>query len=190
MKISLRRASQLELAIQDRVRSISSRINPSTQLSIHASVLSRRNEARQKLADLVNQIDQLESARYAIRQAISDANTAAGVSQCLTKIKHRKDRIERIAPLANAGVAMTDNELETEMKAKRERYRKGADGYSDETIHAGLLSEEDVQVYLIDFHAMQREVNSLQDELASLNNTTTIEIPEEDIEIISAEGLI
>lgn len=189
MQISLRKANALQAAINDSIKAV----DVSTEVTINEF-----QDPEVVLADAVSTFSKniarranLNSALYAIRNAVGNANVTAGIAERLTNIAYTEKVIQMYASLVNSSVRTNLVEL----TGKLDKIRKADAGQSryglySESVTTGILSEEQIVEFKTAIAKAKKEKQKLQDQVLELNIQTKIDLTDETIATLTAENLL
>lgn len=186
MKITLRKANALQIAIGEAVKNLD--VNVDVKLNefqdSEAEIARVAAEFRENLARRT----QLVEAMYDIRKAVSVANSAAGVDVKLADVA----RLEKQVQFYNGLAAKTVREGAVVIEGKLKKLREGDAksriyGYSD-TVDTTVLTAEDIRGFRTAAATAKKAKQKLQDELLEINVRTEIEVT--DVDFLTAEGLL
>jgi hypothetical protein len=186
MKITLRKANALQLAIGEAVKNIDIKTDVKVNEFQDGEVEIARVAAEFK-ANLERRT-QLMDAMYAIRKAVSVANSAAGVDVKLADVAQLEKQVQFYNGLAGKTVRDSANVVAGklqrlgEVEAKSRMY-----GYGD-TVDTSVLTAEDIKDFRTAAATAKKAKQKLQDELLEINVRTEIEVA--NVDFLTAEGLL
>ena len=190
MEITLRKAGQIESAIQNRVDELFRQVGSSISVSIYADAPMRRRIAKERMTERLERIGRLATIRCGLRSTVGKSNAVIGVSDRLAEMNHLQDVVKRLSALSKVEPALDDAELQEELKGQQKNFETVSDGYRGGTIEVGLFLQEDVDGFDTDLRATRRQIVKLNDELAEKNANATIAIADEDVELLQSEGIL
>jgi len=186
MKITLRKANALQLAIGEAVKNVDIKtdvkINEFQEGEVEIAKVA--TEFKENLARRT----QLMDAMYAIRKAVSVANSAAGVDVKLADVAQLEKQVQFYNGLAGKtvrdSVDVVAGKLKrlSEVEAKSRMY-----GYGD-TVDTSVLTAEDIKYFRMQAATAKKAKQKLQDELLEINVRTEIEVS--NVNFLTAEGLL
>ena len=187
MKITLRKANALQLAIGEAVKNVDIK----TDVKVNefqegeAEIARVAAEFRANLARRT----QLMDAMYAIRKAVSVANSAAGVDVKLADVAQLEKQVQFYNGLAAKSVREDAKVVEGQLAKLRESKedRRSIYGYSA-TVDTSVLTAEDIKGFRTAAANAKKAKQKLQDELLEINVRTEIEVA--DVDFLTAEGLL
>ncbi len=187
MKITLRKANALQLAIGEAVKNISvetdAKINEfqngEAEIARIAAELRVNLDRRTKLMD----------AMYAIRKSVSTANASAGVDVKLADVAQLEKQVQFYNGLAGKKVRDDAVVVEGQLNKLRESKdeRRSIYGYAS-TVDTSVLTAEDIKGFRTAAANAKKAKQKLQDELLEINVRTEIEVA--DADFLTAEGLL
>jgi hypothetical protein len=188
MKITLRKANALQLAISEAVKNIS----VETDVKINEFQSGEAEIARVAAEFRVNleRRTQLMDAMYAIRKAVSTANASAGVDVKLADVALLEKQMQFFNGLANKKVREDAVVVEGQLNKLRESKddsRRSIYGYAS-TVDTSVLTAEDIKSFRTASATAKKAKQKLQDELLEINVRTEIEVA--NVDFLTAEGLL
>lgn len=191
MKVTLRKASVLQNALQDLIRTISLKTSVSVnEFSNPGAVIS----AAQR--DFESQLARKQaaiSATYAIRGAVAQANHASGINQMLTEVAEIQANITLLESFTNQGVEamMPGDEVDARLAKIRNRpadARASIYGLED-SVSTSVLSVDRLAQLRRTLLEAKKAKQALQDRILETNVRTEVELGAA-AEFLKAEGLI
>jgi hypothetical protein len=188
MKITLRKANALQLAIGEAVKNI----GVETDAKINefqngeAEIARIAAEFHTNLARRTKLID----AMYAIRKAVSTANASAGVDVKLADVAMLEKQVQFYNGLAGKKVREDAVVVEGQLNKLRESKddsRRSIYGYAS-TVDTSVLTAEDIKSFRTAAANAKKAKQKLQDELLEINVRTEIEVAH--VDFLTAEGLL
>jgi hypothetical protein len=190
MKITLRKANALQLAIGETVKNISAE----TDVKIN-EFQDGEAEIVRVAAELQSNIarrNQLLGAMYEVRQAVSTANAAAGVDVKLASVARLEKDIQFYNGLAGKKVredaVVVAGQL-NKLRESKDDSRRSIYGYAT-TVDTSVLTAEDIRSFRTAAATAKKAKQKLQDELLEINVRTEIEIAQDTVQFLTAEGLL
>jgi hypothetical protein len=190
MKITLRKANALQIAIGEAVKNIS----VDTDVKINefqngeVEILRVAAEFQENLVRRTQLID----AMYAIRKAVSMANAGAGVDVKLADVARLEKQVQFYNGLAGKKVredaVVVAGQL-NKLRESKDDSRRSIYGYAS-TVDTSVLSAEDIRGFRTAAAEAKKAKQKLQDELLEINVRTEIEIAQDAVQFLTAEGLL
>lgn len=190
MDITLRKASQVEVSIQNRIDELFRQTKTTIDVSIYADATKRRKAIKARMNEHLDKIDRLATIRFVIRSEVGKKNASVGISDRLAQLKHLQENSKRLSSLAGANPALVDEELEFELMGRRKNFENGSERYDGETVSVGLYLQEDLDAFEADLVRNRQKISRTNDELTELNANSTISISNEDAEVLRSEGVL
>ena len=188
MKITLRKANALQLAIGEAVKNISVETDVKINEFQHGEAEIARVAAEFR-ANLERRT-QLVDAMYAIRKAVSTANASAGVDVKLADVAQFEKQVQFYNGLAGKKVREDAVVVEGQLNKLRESKddsRRSIYGYAS-TVDTSVLTAEDIKGFRTAAATAKKAKQKLQDELLEINVRTEIEVS--NVDFLTAEGLL
>jgi hypothetical protein len=190
MKITLRKANALQIAIGEAVKNI----NVDTDVKINefqngeVEILCVAAEFQENLARRTQLID----AMYAIRKAVSTANAAAGVDVKLADVARLEKQVQFYNGLASKKVredaVVVAGQL-NKLRESKDDSRRSIYGYAT-TVDTSVLTAEDIRGFRSEAAEAKKAKQKLQDELLEINVRTEIVLSTEMVAVLQSEGLL
>ena len=186
MKITLRKANALQLAIGEAVKNIDivtdAKINEFQNGEVEIARVAAEFQAN--LARRTHLMD----AMYQIRKAVSTANAGAGVDVKLADVAMLEKQVQFYNGLAGKKV----RDEAAVVAGKLTRLAEGDTksriyGYGD-TVDTSVLTAEDIKSFRVKASTAKKAKQKLQDELLEINVRTEIEVA--NVDFLTAEGLL
>lgn len=190
MKITLRKANALQLAIGESVKNISME----TDIKINEFQHGESEIARvaTEFEANVARREQLISAMYAVRKAVSTANAGAGVDARLADVARLEKQVQFYNSLAGKKVresaAVVEGQL-GKLRESKDESRRSIYGYAS-TVDTSVLTAEHIRSFRGLASDAKKAKQKLQDELLEINVRTEIEIAPDAVKFLTAEGIL
>lgn len=177
MKITLRKANAVQLAVNEAVKALA--FDTSVQLNefedataqigaVHSTFQANR-ATRAKLMD----------ALYEIRKAVAHANATAGIDDMLAEVARMEKDIQFLNTFATKTPRLSDAVIAGKMdKIKNTSEESRLYGRYD-TIDTGIFTKEEIEEFKRTVAELKRQKQKVQDTLLELNVQTEIQLDEE-----------
>jgi hypothetical protein len=190
MKINLRKANALQLAIQDAIKSI----RFETQVKINEFQIAEDEIGRLRNDFAVKQERHrgLLNSLYYIRKAVSQANSAQGVDVKLADVALMDKKIQYLSELAGKDTRDSVEVIAGKMEKLRNRKDDTRSLYygQDATVDTSIFTPEDIAGFRAAVSMGKKAKQKLQDELLEINVRTEIELGADIVTVLTAEGLL
>lgn len=192
MNITLRKASALQNAIQEAIRSID--ITVKVELNEFESPDIALTDANHKLVTNDQRRNALTKVLYGIRAQVGESNALNGINKSLALSAYIDKRIGQLTALTQAD-ALQDNmvvingKIEKLKSDKIETSRRSIYGYSD-TVSTGVLTQTQVTAFKDELLSLKKEKQRFNDQILELNVRTEITLSAETVAVLTQEGLI
>jgi hypothetical protein len=192
MKITLRKASALQNAIQEAVKNID--VTVKVELNEFEDPRIAMGKANDKLVNSDQRRVALTKALYVVRAQVGTANAECGINERLAKAAYVDKRIGQLATLISAeavqdSIAVIEGKLEKLKAPESANSRRSLYGYSD-TVGTGVLSQAQVDAFKAEQLALKKDKQKLNDEVLELNVRTEIALSDETVAVLTNEGLV
>jgi hypothetical protein len=192
MKITLRKASALQNAIQEAVKNID--ITVKVELNEFEDARIAMGKANDKLISADQRRTALTKVLYVVRAQVGTANAESGINERLAKAAYVDKRIGQLTGLIGSdavqdSIAVIEGKLEKLKAPESANSRRSLYGYSD-TVGTGVLSQAQVDAFKAEQLALKKDKQKLNDEVLELNVRTEIALSDETVAVLTSEGLV
>ena len=191
MNISLRKASALQAAINDAIKSI--KIDVTVELNEFQNVETELTKANNTLFANDARRQKLLLALYNIRALVGTANAQSGIDSKLATAAFVDKRVGQLEELGAAAVvtdlAVINGKLEKIRSDKSETARSRIYGYSD-TVSTSVVGQEQIDQIKAEIKNLKKQKQKLNDEILELNIKTEVPLSDDVVATLQAEGLI
>lgn len=192
MKITLRKASALQTAIQEAVKNIE--ITVKVELNEFEDATAALATANAKVVAADQRRTALTKVLYVVRAQVGTANADCGINERLAKAAYVDKRIGQLTALIGAeslqdSLTVVNGKLDKIRNDKSENSRRSIYGYSD-TVSTGVLVQDQIDAFKAEQLALKKDKQKLNDEVLELNVRTEIDLSDETVAVLTSEGLI
>ena len=192
MKITLRKASALQNAIQETVKNIE--ITVKVELNEFERPDVALETANLKLISADQRRTALTKVLYVVRAQVGTANAECGINERLAKAAYVDKRIGQLTALISSdavqdSMLVINGKVEKLKADKGENSRRSLYGYSD-TVSTGVLTQAQVDAFKAEQLALKKDKQKLNDEVLELNVRTEIALSDETVAVLTSEGLV
>lgn len=188
MNVTLRKASVLQTAINDAIRSIGTEAEVTVNefQDGEAAVQAAANTFRSSIA----RRDALTRALYSIRSEVAQVNFTSGVNAMLTQVAEIEKQIQFYTVLAAKTVRLEAKVLEGQLAKLRLADTKSTIyGYKD-SVTTSVLTSEDVAGFKKTVSELKRAKQKLQDSILEANVRNEITLSNETEATLRTEGVL
>ena len=190
MKINLRKANALQLSIQDTIKGIKF----DTEVKINEFQVAEDELARVRV-DFATKKDRhrnLLNSMYDIRKAVGQANGAQSVDIKLADLALIDKKIQVLTELAGKSVRDSVEVVAGKMEKLRNRKDDTRSLYygHDATVDTSIFTQEDITGFRTAVSLGKKAKQKLQDELLEINVRTEIDLSDDVVAVLTAEGLL
>lgn len=187
MKITLRKANALQNSINDAIKQIDIKTEvaltefhkPEDEIA-RAAAAARAGIQRREL---------LNHALYNIRQRVAEANNSAGVNRNLTEVAALEKQIQFYTGLVGKEVRQDADVVAGKLRKIAESKSERLYGYND-TVNTGVFTGEDIAGFKKIVSDLKKAKQQIQDVILETNVRTEIDLSDETVATLQAEGLI
>ena len=187
MKITLRKAAVLQNAINDALKQID--IKSEVALTEFHRPEDEIARAKAAVQAGIQRRERLIQALFDIRQRVSVANHESGVNSNLTLVAGMEKQIQFYTGLAGKEVREGADVLAGKLRKISESKSERLYGYND-TVNTSVFAAEDIAGFKKIVIDLKKAKQQLQDQILELNVRTEIELSDESVAALQAEGLI
>jgi hypothetical protein len=192
MKITLRKASALQNAIQEAVKNID--ITVKVELNEFENAETALATANAKLINSDQRRTALTKVLYAVRAQVGTANAESGINERLARAAYVDKRVGQLTALIGSdavqdSIVVIQGKLEKLKAPESANSRRSLYGYSD-TVGTGVLSQTQVDAFKAEQLALKKDKQKLNDEVLELNVRTEIALSDETVAVLTSEGLV
>jgi hypothetical protein len=190
MKINLRKANALQLAIQDTIKNI--KFDTEVKINEFQVAEDEIAKARENFAAKQERHRGLLNSLYDIRKAVSQANSTQGVDVKLADVALMDKKIQYLADLAGKTVRDSVEVVAGKMAKLCNRKEDSRSLYygHDATVDTSIFTQEDIAGFRIAVSMGKKAKQKLQDELLEINVRTEIELSADAVSVLTTEGLL
>jgi len=187
MKITLRKAAVLQNAINDALKQID--IKSEVALTEFHKPEDEIARAAAEARVNIQRRSALNSALYNIRRCVALANHESGVNGNLTAVAELEKQIQFYTGLAGKEVRQSADVLAGKLRKIAESKSERLYGYND-TVNSGVFTVGDIAEFKKTVSELKKSKQQLQDQILELNVRTEIELSDQTVAALQAEGLI
>lgn len=188
MNISLRKASAIQNAIQETIRSIE--INPLIQVSEFVDHPEQTiNAAKHQLVENDGRRVDLAVAYYNIRSLVGAANVSCGINMKLATAAFVDKRIAQLGEMIAVGerdIGLVERRIEKIRATDNNSRLYGR----EDSVTTSVLTSEQVTAFKSELQALKKEKQRLNDEILELNIKTEVPLGDNIVTTLTREGLI
>jgi len=187
MKINLRKANAIQLAINEALKGLSFEStvsvnefqNPQSMINAVSERFNANILRREKLIDVL----------YSIRKAVAAANNSLGINDRLADVARYDKDLTFYAAHAKASTRVHPGEMIGKLEKIKNQPADRA-YYSDKDVMSSVFTEENIEAFRKVVIYAKKQKQALQDELLELNISTKITLTDEDIKVLTDESIL
>ena len=189
MKISLRKANALQMAVNESIKNLE--FNQNIILNEFQDPAKELAVASKKFADNINRRFALFHALYDIRKSVSNANTDKGISETLADIAHLEKDIVFFGNFSKTPVSIDLAVINGKLEKMRNRADTADTYYHDQQgVNTSIFTHGELAGFATIVKTAKKQKQKLQDELLELNIRTEVELSETVVSTLTAEGIL
>lgn len=187
MKINLRKANAIQVAINETIKSLE--FNDTASINEFQDAANEISAASAKFSsNLVRRVDLL-NALYEIRKAVASANNGAGINSRLADVARLEKDIQFFSTYAKASATTDDAVIKGKLEKIR-NYKEQSYTFRSETVDTSIFAEAQVESFKGIVSAAKKQKQKLQDELLALNVRTEIEFSDATVTTLTNENIL
>lgn len=187
MNVTLRKASVLQNAINDAIRSIDvkSEVSLNEFVDAEAEVVRAATDAKSNIV----RRDALHQALYDIRRVVARANHESGVNDKLTDVAEVEKQIQFYTGLAGKEVRQSADVVAGKLRKIAESKTERIYGYSD-TVSTSVFTAEDIAGFKKIVSDLKKNKQKVQDQILEANVRNEVSLSEATVKTLQAEGIL
>lgn len=189
MDITLRKAKQIQQAIQESINSIPLPTN--VQITEYDDPIKTIHKTSQTLTDNLFKKQELISALYKIRLLVGNKNATSGLDEKLTLIAEVQAKQDVFANLMNSGVQQDVNMILG--MYEKIKSMSSVDSYgrlNQQAFNVFVTNQDTVDLYKAKYKELHAQKVSLQDEVLELNLKTKIKLDSGTVKVLKEAGVL
>ena len=191
MKLNLRKASALQLAIHEQISAADMPL--SVTIGRYDFPVALTNKTQGKFLDGLTKKRELFDVLYSIRQKTSAASELAGVSGLLAESAHIEKTVSLLSPLASTREFAKTNEQLTEALADLRKEAQTPVQYAlqrRESFETSIITEDAAKAWQKEIADLKRRKQAISDALLEANVKNEIEVSEQEESILKKYGIL
>jgi len=188
MKISLRKANALQLAINEALSGIG--INTDIEITEFENPTEVIDARRIEFVKNISRRDALTDVLYDIRKSVSAANHTSGIDDLLTNIARLEKKMQVYSSVAKQRPMIDEKVIAG--KLDKIRNKSGGEVYygQDSSVKTSFMLQQDLDAFKTNAAALKKQKQALQDQLLELNVRTEISLDADTVKILETEQLL
>ncbi len=188
MKITLRKASALQNAINDALKGleVTTTVTVDEFQNPNAVIAAKRDEATKAFVRKTALLDVL----YTVRKDVAAANACAGITDLLAEVAQLEKRIQLQGQLAGATAVLESAVLDGRLARLREGGAEARLYRHSNGVETGVFTTDEIASAKAELAELKKRKQALQDRLLELNVSTSVELSEKSVVVLQQEGLI
>jgi hypothetical protein len=188
MKITLRKANAVQLAINETVKGLS--FETSVQLNEFENFKEQMTSVRNTFNANVEMRSKLNTALYEIRKAVAHVNSRNGINDMLADVAGLEKDIQFFNGLSTKAVRLADSVIEGKLDKVRNMKEESRLYGRYDTVDTTVFNKEDVEGFKRTVADLKKEKQKLQDTLLELNVRTEIELSVETAQVLAEASIL
>lgn len=188
MKINLRKANAIQLAVNEAIKGLE--FNATVSINEFQDASSEISSASAKFTRNLSRRVALLDALYEIRKAVAVANNNAGIDNRLADVARLEKDFQFYSTYAKSS-AITDAAVINGRLDKIRNRKEDAYGYGrGENVDTSIFTETEIDGFKSVVAAAKKQKQKLQDELLELNVRTEIEFSDATVATLTNENIL
>ena len=188
MKISLRKANAIQLAINEAIKGLS--FNSSVSLNEFEHAIKQIETVRAEFDAQRATREKLSSALYEIRKSVATANADAGINSMLADVASLEKDLQFYNQLATKTARKSDKVIEGQMEKIRNTKPEDRLYGRYDTVDTGIFSQEDINEFKRLVSDIKKSKQKVQDALLELNIRTEVELSDATVATLTELNLV
>ena len=177
MKITLRKANAVQLAINEALKGLD--FPHSVQLNEYEAYTAQIAAVRSRFETSTATRAKLIGALYEIRRAVARANAEQGINDMLAEVAMFEKQIQHFNTFATKSARLSDKVIEGKLEKVRGIKEESRLYGRYDTIDTSIFFESEIDDFKKTVADLKRQKQKLQDTLLELNVQTEIEVGDE-----------
>lgn len=188
MKITLRKANAIQVAINEVLKSLD--FNTNAQINEFQNANDVIDQTSRRFAENVKRRNNLLATLYQIRKSVSVANSQNGIESRLADVARLEKDITFFSQFAKAQPKLEKGVIEG--KIAKIKSRTDADPYRhyESEVVTSVLEAKDIESFKAVLNTAKKQKQKLQDELLELNVRSEIQLAPESVEVLTREEIL
>jgi hypothetical protein len=188
MQLSLRKANALQILINDEIKNIV--LSTKVELNEFEPAAGAIDKVRVELFNNIDRKAALMNALYSIRELVSDANSATGISKILAKLANIEKLSQMYVLLASSEVKAPDEVIKGKLykigtnQTERNMY------HSNDTVTTSVILQQELITYRERVLSLKKEKQQLSDQLLEKNVSTKIVLDNTVVALLTTANLL
>lgn len=187
MKISLRKANALQLAINETLKSLS--FESTVSINEFQDPDAMLSTALHRVTNNIVRREKLLDALYNVRKLVSSVNSMHGIDKLLADVARQEKDIVFYSTHAKAAVVLPLKELNGKLEKIKNQTADRA-YYSEKEVMSSIFREDSIEGFKQIVTAAKKQKQKIQDELLELNINVKIVLSEEDVKTLTDENIL
>lgn len=194
MQVNLRKAN----AIQSEITKAIAGVKVEGTLTVNEFTLDLTNAIEKSRTDFIGAITRktaLNAALYEIRKQVAVANASVGINDVLNEVNLLEAKMGILGLAANAQPAKGFDEIHGRIQKIKstvttDNSRLSLYGERYNNVESPVLTQAQIDAYKDEVKNLKRTRQGLQDKLLTLNVSNYINLPQDVLNILQAEGIL
>ena len=188
MKITLRKANAVQLAVNEAVKALA--FDTSVQLNEFEDATAQIGAVHSTFQSNRTTRAMLMDALYEIRKAVAHANATAGIDDMLAEVARMEKDIQFLNTFATKTARLSDAVIAGKME-KIKSMKEESRLYSRyDTLDTGIFTKEEIEGFKRTVADLKRQKQKVQDTLLELNVRTEITLSAETAQALAAANVL
>lgn len=188
MKITLRKANAVQLAINEVVKGLT--FESAVQLNEFENFKEQIGSVRKTFDTNIAVRAKLTAALYEIRKVVARINARHGVDDMLADVARLEKDIQFFNGLSTKAVRLTDAVIEGKLEKVRNAKEESRLYGRYDTVDTTVFEQADIERFKQTVADLKRQKQKLQDALLELNVRTEIELSAETAQVLSENNIL
>jgi hypothetical protein len=189
MQLSLRKANALQILINDEIKNIV--LSTKVELNEFEPAAGAIDKVRVELFNNIDRKAALMNALYSIRELVSDANSATGISKILAKLANIEKLSQMYVLLASSEVKAPDEVIKGKLYKISDKIQSERNMYhNNDTVTTSVILQQELITYRERVLSLKKEKQQLSDQLLEKNVSTKIVLDNTVVALLTTANLL
>jgi hypothetical protein len=188
MKITLRKANAVQLAINEAIKSLS--FESSVQINEFENFKEQVVSVRDTFNANVSNRSRLLTALYEIRKAVARLNSKKNVDDMLADVARLEKDIQFFNGFSSKTVRLADSVIEGKIEKIRNMKEESRLYGRYDTVDTSVFEKSDIEHFKWTVADLKRQKQKLQDALLELNVRSEIELSDDTVKVLTDNNIL
>jgi hypothetical protein len=188
MKINLRKANAIQVAINDAIKDLE--FNATVSINEFQNASAEIEAASSKFSSNLLRRIALIDALYEIRKAVASANDSEGINALLADAARLEKDFQFFGTYAKASAMTDDTVINGKLEKIRNRKEEYYSHFRSETVDTSIFTQSKIEGFKGIVSTIKKQKQKLHDDLLVLNVRTEIEFSDATVATLTKENIL